>query len=82
MTVAANCCVCPELRFALDGLIDIDNGPSETVEETDLVGSATLVAVTVTEVWVGIAAGAVNKPEVRTVPRLGFTVQVTLVFGL
>jgi len=56
---AVNCCVCPDLRFALEGLIDIDKGPSDTVADADLVGSIVLVAVTFTLVCEGTAAGAV-----------------------
>lgn len=70
-------CDCPELRFALDGLIDIVSGPRFTDAEPDFVELIVLVAVTVTVVWFGIAAGAVYSPEVLTVPTLGFTDQVT-----
>jgi hypothetical protein len=47
---------------------------SVTVTEklADLVVSAVLVAVTVTAVGLGTMAGAVNKPEVDTVPTVLF----------
>ncbi len=50
-----------------------------TVAEADFVGSATVVAVTVTVWLVLIVAGAVYKPVLETVPTAGFRLHVTAV---
>ena len=55
---------------------------SVTGEETDLVGSATLVAVTVTTCCAVIVAGTRYTPFAFTEPTLGLIVQVTASFGL
>jgi hypothetical protein len=47
---------------------------------TDLVPSATLVAVTITVCCTVMVAGAVYNPAVLMVPTLGFTLHVTAVF--
>ena len=60
MTVAENCCVCEAVRLAIPGVIETDIGdPSVTLAVPVLVGSATLVAVTVTDCVPEIVAGAV-----------------------
>jgi len=63
------------------GVTDTDTGGSSEIEAlADLVGSATLVAVTVT-VWAeAIAAGAVYRPVLVRVPTLGLMDHVTAVF--
>jgi hypothetical protein len=45
-----------------------------------LLGSAPLVAVTVTVCWLLSAAGAVYRPALEIVPTAGFTDQVTAIF--
>ena len=50
-----------------------------TVEAADLRLSATLVAVTVTDCSEAMLAGAVYRPPLVMVPRLGFRDQVTAV---
>jgi hypothetical protein len=52
-------------------------GNIQTVVETDFVGSATLVAVTVTPRRDVIAEGAVNRPVWSIVPNKGLSDQVT-----
>jgi hypothetical protein len=60
MTVAENCCVCEAVRPAVPGVIETDIGDrSVTLTEPVLVGSATLVAVTVTDCVLEMLAGAV-----------------------
>ena len=49
------------------------------MEERLLVGSATLVAVTVIVRWLPRIAGAVYRPDVLIVPTDGLMVQVTAV---
>ena len=70
LTVAENCCVSPEARLAEVGVMEIETAGSgliETEARALLVGSATLVAVTVT--LAGDAAlGAVNRPLEEIVP--------------
>ena len=59
MTVAWICAVAPEFTFTLAGITDIATGATtETLAVLDLVGSATLVAVT-TAVIFDVTAGAV-----------------------
>jgi hypothetical protein len=62
VTVAENCCVCEADRLAVPGVIETDvdiEDPSVTLAVPVLVGSATLVAVTVTDCVPEIVAGAV-----------------------
>ena len=51
-----------------------------TLALADLLGSATLVAVTVTVCCVLMVAGAVYNPVLLIVPTFGLSVQVTNVF--
>src|ERR1041384_1269778 len=55
----------------------VTRGTSVRVAEPDLVGSATLVAVTVTTCWALTMAGEVYKPAVEIVPRSGLSDHVT-----
>ncbi len=76
VTVAANCWVAPVSKIVEVGLIETATGAlTVTVAEADLVGSATLVAVTV---YVPGVPGAVYKPELDTVPLVAN--HVTAVF--
>ena len=59
VTVAANCCVAPVTTVALAGLTLTPTRTIVTVAEANFVGSATLVAVTVTVGGDGSVAGAV-----------------------
>ena len=60
VTVAENCCVCEAVRPPVRGVIETDIGdPSVTLTVPVLVGSATLLAVTVTDCVPEIIAGAV-----------------------
>ena len=78
-TVAVNCWVCPGPKETEGGLRETDiGGKSVTSALDDFVGSATLVAVTVT-VWVlETVDGAVYRPLLERVPIAGFIVHVTL----
>ncbi len=77
-TVAVNCTVWPGPRDAVAGLIDIAGGGLRAMAaDADLVGSATLVAVTRTDCDEVILEGAVYKPATLTVPKAGFTDQTT-----
>ena len=77
-TVAPNCWVPAEVTFATVGVIEmLTGGMTETVALADLVLSATLVAVTTTEV-VEVTTGAVNRPVEETLPAEA--VHVTEVF--
>jgi hypothetical protein len=70
-----------------DGSKDTEGGVSETVTggvsvtvaEADLVGAATLVALTVTVCELEIEAGAVYRPAVVMLPTIGLSDQVTAV---
>ena len=81
VTFAVNCWDWEAERLAVAGVTDTDTGASsETDALADLVGSATLVAVTVT-VWAeAIAAGAVYRPVLVMAPTLGLIDHVTAVF--
>jgi hypothetical protein len=58
--VAENCCVCEAIRLAVPGVIETDIGDrSVTLAVPVLVGSVTLLAVTVTDCVLEIIAGAV-----------------------
>ena len=48
VTLAVNCCVCKAYRFVVEGLSDTATGFRLTLALPDFVGSATLVAVTMT----------------------------------
>src|SRR5690242_255523 len=79
-TVGLNCCVCVANKLALPGVIETATGCSVTIELADCVGSATLVAVTVTVCVAEIVPGAVYKPDSEMLPTGGVSVQVTDVF--
>ena len=79
LTVAVNCCVCGAVKLAVAGLTCTETGIRVTVEVADFVGSAVLVAVTVT-VWVDeILLGAVYSPVLEIVPTEGLMAHVTAV---
>ena len=59
LTVALNCCVCEADKLAVAGLNCTETGVKVTVELADFVGSATLVAVTVTVCVDEMVLGAV-----------------------
>jgi hypothetical protein len=59
VTVAVNCWVCDTVSEVMEGLSEIVTGMRLMVELADLVGSAVLVAVTVTFCALAITAGAV-----------------------
>ena len=61
VTIAANCCVALVAMLAVEGetAMAVITGCTVTMDEADFVGSATLVAVTVTVAGVGTAVGAV-----------------------
>ena len=60
VTVALNCWLCPDVSVTEGGFTDtVIVGISVTVAVADLFESATLVAVTVTNCWLEILAGAV-----------------------
>ena len=87
VTVAVNCCVAPFITFALVGdMLTFTPAEIVTVAVADLVGSATLVAVTVTVAGDGIVPGAVYKPVELMVPHAApvqpapETLKVTAVF--
>src|SRR5205085_1997519 len=80
VTEAANCCVSPAVRFAVFGLtVTAIVGLRFTVAVSDLLVSATLVALTVAVCVVGIEAGAVYRPLALIVPGPAMTAQVTAV---
>jgi hypothetical protein len=81
VTLAVNCWEWEAERLAVAGVTDTDTGASRVTDAlADLVGSAALVAVTVT-VWAkAIAAGAVYRPVLVMVPTLGLMDHVTAVF--
>jgi hypothetical protein len=82
------CCVACNPREILAGLTAIlfNNGMRVTTAEADFVESACATAVTVTVAGVGMADGAVYRPNVEIVPTVAFppatpfTCQVTAVF--
>lgn len=61
--------------------VTVTGGNSATVALDDLVGSATLVAVMVTDSAVGMFAGAVYRP-LDKVPMAGMRLQVTAVLAV
>jgi len=87
LTEALNCLVCPALSETEVGLtatvtVTVAVGVRETVACADLVGSAELVAVTVTFCCDVTLLGAVYRPLCETEPTAGETDQVTAVFEL
>jgi hypothetical protein len=79
LTVAVNCCVALGAIVAATGLIETDTGGGVTVTVAlaNLVESAALVAFTVTEV-LEVTVGAVNRPELDTVPAVAVHVTEVL----
>ena len=78
LTVAVNGCVCEAYSVAVGGLTETVIGLSVTVALPDLVGSAVLVAVTVTVCCVDTETGAVYKPPVVMLPTpAGMMLQLT-----
>src|SRR5690242_7281948 len=68
VTAAVNCCVLPPWRLAESGVrltATAAAGLSVTAAVADFVGSATLVALTVTVVAEETVAGAVYRPELE-----------------
>src|SRR5579862_1920506 len=80
-TVSVNCLVPPELTVAVVGEMetatDCAGGCTVTVEVADLVGSATLVTVTVIVV-VLVTDGAVKRPPVEMLPALAVQLAAVL----
>jgi len=82
-TVAANCCVFPEVRLVLVGdtltLTDVDGveAVTDTVALAFFVGSAALVPVTVTFVLL-LTEGAVNNPPLDMEPAVADHVTAVL----
>ena len=80
VTVAVNCWVWPAVSVTLGGLTETPMTLRLTVALPDLVASATLVAVTVTDWELVMLAGAVYSPVTEMLPTLGLIDQVTAVF--
>ena len=81
LTVAVNVWLFDGSKDTEDGVSEtVTGGVSVTLAVTDFVGSATLVAVTVTVWELAIEAGAVYRPVLAIVPTAGFSDQVTAVF--
>src|ERR1019366_1849272 len=79
-TVAISCWVWEAVRVAESGVNEIvTGGLSVTVALADFVGSATLVALTVTAWGLAIEAGAVYRPAAVILPTSGLSDQVTAV---
>src|ERR1035437_6726511 len=79
-TIAAYCWVWAAARVAESGVSEIvTGGVSVTVALADLVGSARLVAFTLTVWELVIEAGAVYRPAVLMLPTSGLSAQVTAV---
>src|ERR1035441_2510422 len=79
-TAAVYCWVWEAVRVVVEGVSEIvTGGLSVTVALVDLVGSATLVAVTVTVWELAIEAGAVYRPAAVMLPTTGLSDQVTAV---
>ena len=68
VTVAANCWVWESNRLLVAGVTLTATGFNVTVAEADLVGSVTLVAITLTVCTLGIRLGAVYSPPAETEP--------------
>src|ERR1019366_4622382 len=77
-TVAVSCWVWEAVRVAESGVSEMLTwGVSVTVALAYLVGSATLVAFTVTVCAAAMLAGAVYRPAAEIVPTFGLSVHVT-----
>jgi hypothetical protein len=71
VTLALNCWLWPAVRLAADGVTEmLTVGTSVTVAVPVLVGSAILLAVTVTNCWLETGEGAMYNPAVLMVPKL------------
>jgi hypothetical protein len=80
LTVAVNVWFCDGSKDTEDGVSEtVTEGVSVTVAVADLVGSATLVAFTVTVWELVIEAGAVYRPAAVMLPTTGLSDQVTAV---
>jgi hypothetical protein len=80
-TVALNCWVCDPKSVTVGGVTFTVIGTSVSTELPVLAGSAALVAMTVTDCWELIAAGAVYNPVAEIEPTAGgLMVQVSDVF--
>jgi len=78
LTVAANCCVCKALRFALPGVTRTETGAvSVTLAVPVLLGSATLVAITLTVCDPLTTEGAEYTPDVEMDPIAALRDHVT-----
>src|SRR6478672_4863339 len=69
VTDALNCCVCDTDNVLVNGLMLTLTEFRAKMAELDLLGSTTLVAVTVTVCVVGINAGAVYSPAGLMEPK-------------
>ena len=79
-SVAVKGCVWLSVTVAAAGeMLTATGGFSVTVAVVDFVGSATLVAVTVTACTAVVFAGAVYRPVAEMVPSAGLTDHVTFV---
>jgi hypothetical protein len=80
LTVAVNVWLFDGSKDTEDGVSEtVTGGVSVTLAVTDFVGSATLVAVTVTVWELAIEAGAVYRPAAVMLPTTGLSDQVTAV---
>jgi hypothetical protein len=80
LTVAVNVWFCDGCKETEDGVNEtITGGFRVMVAVADLVGSATLVAFTVTAWELAIEAGAVYRPAAVMLPTTGLSDQVTTV---
>jgi hypothetical protein len=81
LTVAVNVWFCDGSKDTVDGVSEtVTGGVSVTVAVADFVGSATLVAFTVTVCALLIEAGAVYRPATLRPPTAGLSDHVTAVF--
>ena len=81
VTIATKRWLCPAFSMALPGLT-VTAGRIRTVVLADFVGSATLVAVTVTTAIPTTVAGAVYMPDAEMLPVAGEILHVTRVSPL
>src|ERR1035437_220486 len=80
LTVAVNVWFCDGSKDTEDGVSEtVTEGVSVTVAVADLVGSATLVALTIMVWELAIEAGAVYRPAPVMLPTTGLSDQVTAV---
>jgi hypothetical protein len=80
LTVAVKVWFCDGSNDTEDGVSEtVTGGVSVTLAEADLVGSATLVALTVMVWELVIEAGAVYRPAAVMLPTCGLSDQVTAV---